>query len=86
MPCEQALFGQGLFELPGRIQHHLDDALDLAVSGNESANVQAESPGADKESNWLPANAGPFTLQLRMYLPKPEALEGPYGPPPVIKA
>lgn len=54
--------------------------------GSLTIYIQAESPGAEKESNWLPANAGPFSLQMRMYLPKPEALEGPYAPPPVQKA
>ncbi len=31
--------------------------------------IQHESPGADKESNWLPAPTGEFTLMLRMYWP-----------------
>ena len=60
--------------------------LQLGDDGSLTLYIQAESHGADKESNWLPANAGPFALQMRMYLPKPEALEGPYAPPPVTKA
>ena len=35
--------------------------------------IQHASPGAAKESNWLPAPEGPFALALRMYWPKPEA-------------
>jgi hypothetical protein len=34
--------------------------------------VQKDSPGKDKESNWLPAPNGPFVVALRMYNPKPE--------------
>ena len=31
---------------------------------------QNESPGADKEANWLPAPKGPFNLTMRLYAPK----------------
>lgn len=52
--------------------------------GSLTIYIQHESPGRAKEPNWLPAPAGPFSLQFRMYLPKPEALEDPlYLPPPV---
>jgi hypothetical protein len=46
---------------------------------------QNESPGKDKEANWLPAPKGPFNLLLRMYAPKSEALIGKWNPPPVTK-
>ena len=38
--------------------------------------IQNESPGIDKESNWLPAPKGPFQMFLRLYWPKPDALNG----------
>lgn len=38
--------------------------------------IQSESPGAEKQSNWLPAPKGPFWLVMRLYWPKPEATEG----------
>jgi hypothetical protein len=38
--------------------------------------VQNESPGKDNEANWLPAPKGPFSMIMRRYRPKPEALEG----------
>jgi hypothetical protein len=44
---------------------------------------QNESPGADKEANWLPAPKGPFNLTMRLYAPKSEALTGKWNPPPV---
>ena len=47
--------------------------------------VQNESPGADREANWLPAPAGPFTVFMRIYWPKPEALEGSWQPPKLTK-
>ena len=47
--------------------------------------VQNESPGADKEANWLPAPDGPFTVFMRIYWPKPEALDGTWQPPKLVK-
>ena len=46
---------------------------------------QNESPGPEKEPNWLPAPKGPFTLTMRLYAPKSEALTGKWNPPPVVK-
>src|SRR5271165_395024 len=46
---------------------------------------QNASPGADKEANWLPAPKGPFTLTMRLYAPKMEALTGKWNPPPVVR-
>jgi hypothetical protein len=46
---------------------------------------QTESPGKDKEWNWLPAPKGPFNLTMRLYAPKSEALTGKWNPPAVVK-
>jgi hypothetical protein len=48
--------------------------------------IQNESPGADKEANWLPAPKGPFTMFMRLYWPKDEALEGKWTAPPLKRA
>ncbi|MGR8960997.1 DUF1254 domain-containing protein [Rhizobium leguminosarum] len=48
--------------------------------------VQNESPGKDKEANWLPAPKGPFFVAMRLYWPKPEALDGTWKQPPMTKA
>jgi hypothetical protein len=45
--------------------------------------IQNESPGKDKEANWLPAPKGPFSVIMRLYLPKQEALEGKWTAPPL---
>lgn len=47
---------------------------------------QNESPGKDKEANWLPAPKAPFNLTMRLYAPKSDALTGKWNPPPVTKA
>jgi hypothetical protein len=44
--------------------------------------IQNESPGKDKESNWLPAPKGPFVMAMRLYWPKEEATEGKWTAPP----
>ena len=45
--------------------------------------VQNESPGKDKEANWLPAPKGPFPMILRLYWPKAAALDGKWTAPPL---
>lgn len=57
------------------------DALKFNPDGSLDLYVQTESPGADRESNWLPApKAGPLGLTLRLYAPKPQALDGRWTP------
>jgi hypothetical protein len=53
--------------------------------GSLTLYFQNESPGKDKEANWLPAPKGAFNLTMRLYSPKPEALTGRWNPPPVIR-
>jgi hypothetical protein len=54
------------------------------VDGSLTIHVQSESPGPDKESNWLPApqNAD-FSLYIRTYWPKQEVLDGSWMPPKI---
>ena len=47
--------------------------------------VQNTSPGADKEANWLPSPPGDFTVFMRLYWPKTEALDGTWQPPKLVK-
>jgi hypothetical protein len=59
------------------------------ADGSLTLYIQNKSPGADKESNWLPAPNGPIYLVLRLYWPKvepPSILpvgEGTWQPPDV---
>lgn len=45
--------------------------------------IQNESPGKDKEANWLPAPKGRFAVYLRLYWPAVEALNGTWKTPPL---
>jgi len=47
--------------------------------------IQKNTPGKDRETNWLPAPQGPFYLVMRLYGPEAEALEGKWVPPKVEK-
>lgn len=54
--------------------------------GSVTLYLQNESPGKDKESNWLPAPHDKFVLMLRMYWPKeqdPSIIDGSWKVPPV---
>jgi len=56
------------------------------ADGSVDLYIQHESPGPDKESNWLPAPAGKFILMLRMYWPSessPSILDDTWTIPPV---
>ncbi|WP_298447093.1 DUF1254 domain-containing protein [uncultured Marinobacter sp.] len=47
--------------------------------------IQNESPGKDKESNWLPAPKGPFATYMRLYWPAEAALDGSWTQPTLLK-
>ena len=56
--------------------------------GSTDLYIQHESPGKDKESNWLPAPSGDFVLMLRMYWPNeadPTILNGSWTIPAAKK-
>jgi hypothetical protein len=62
------------------------------ADGSLTLYIQKDSPGKDKEANWLPAPDGPIYLVMRLYWPKdtpPSILppgEGTWNPPPVTLA
>ena len=58
-------------------KYNADGSLDLYF--------QNESPGGNKEANWLPAPKGAFNLCMRLYAPKSDALTGKWNPPPITK-
>jgi hypothetical protein len=53
------------------------------ADGTITIYIQNQSPGKDKESNWLPAPDGPFSTFLRLYWPKETALDGTWKQPPL---
>ena len=64
------------------------DKLVTNADGSVDLYLQAESPGKDKEANWLPAPKGKFVLVMRIYVPRktaPSILDGSWTPPPVTR-
>jgi hypothetical protein len=60
--------------------------------GSLTLYIQKDSPGADKQANWLPAPNGPIYLVMRLYWPRPEPPsilppgEGTWQPPALVQA
>jgi len=59
------------------------DKLKLNPDGSLDLYIQHESPGKDKEANWLPAPKDDFSLILRLYWPMKAVLDGTWLPPGV---
>ncbi|WP_336518053.1 DUF1254 domain-containing protein [Pollutibacter soli] len=53
------------------------------ADGGITIYIQNTTPGKTKESNWLPAPDGPFSVIMRLYLPKEEAIIGKWHAPPM---
>jgi hypothetical protein len=58
-------------------------ALQHDSDGGITLHVQHDSPGAARESNWLPCPATPFGLTFRTYLPQEPIRTGRWTAPPV---
>lgn len=61
------------------------DKMEHDANGDLTIYIQHETPGADRESNWLPAPDCPFYLCLRLYNARTEALNFDWVPPAVQK-
>jgi hypothetical protein len=73
----------------GRFSLGSDNEMKKNADGSFTMYLQANSPGKDLESNWLPAPNGPLYLLLRNYAPVPEAVEALRNPtaspmPPIV--
>ena len=97
LPPVNAFWSLTMYELPqsllvaNPLQRYLINSPMLPslvpdTDGGYTFSIQNTSPGADKESNWLPAPKGPFMLVLRLYWPKPDALNGVWKAPQPVKA
>jgi len=62
------------------------------ADGSLTLYIQKDSPGAEKEANWLPAPDGPIYLVMRLYWPKAEPPSilppgsGSWQPPAIVVA
>ena len=94
LPPVNAFWSLTLYELPARllvanpINRYLINSsmlpnLKRDTDSGLTVHVQHESPGKERESNWLPAPNGPFAIALRLYWPRPDALEGKWTKPPL---
>lgn len=52
-----------------------------SADGSLTLYASAQSPGADKEANWLPAPDGPFSLYIRAYWGEQPILDSSWQPP-----
>jgi hypothetical protein len=60
--------------------------LNFNEDGSRDLYIQKDSPGADREANWLPSPGGDFAPFMRLYWPNekfPSILDGSWMPPPV---
>jgi len=62
------------------------DRLAINPDGSLDIYIQHDSPGKDKESNWLPAPKESFNVILRIYWPKQDLLERRWTPPGIQRA
>lgn len=96
LPPVNAFWSLTMYELPASLlvanpmQRYLINSPMLSSlvpdpDGGYTFYVQNASPGVDKESNWLPAPKGPFQMVLRLYWPKPDALNGTWQPPKAVR-
>ena len=53
--------------------------------GSLTLYIQNSPPESAKQPNWLPAPPGPFTVFMRLYWPKDDALDGTWEPPKLVK-
>lgn len=79
------MYDEDGFQVPNPINRFAigdRDKLNFNADGSLDIYVQADSPGADKEANWLPAPKSEFQPTMRIYSPRPEVLGGTWSPPP----
>jgi hypothetical protein len=51
------------------------------ADGGLTLYIQNDSPGQDRQANWLPAPTGPFAMYMRLYWPDQPALDGSWTAP-----
>jgi hypothetical protein len=62
------------------------DDLKFNEDGSLDIFIQNQSPGGDRESNWLPSPArGVLGVTMRLYSPMAQVIDGRWAPPPIRK-
>jgi len=94
LPPARSFWSLSMYKLPEQLFIH--NPIDRFTIGDRTGGVaygedgsltvymQHESPGPERESNWLPGPDGRFSVTLRIYWPEPEAL-APLWVPPALK-
>jgi hypothetical protein len=97
LPPVNAFWSVTMYDLPDRflVANPLDrylinspmlPQLQMDPDGGLTIHIQHKSPGKEKGANWLPAPKGPFFMSMRLYHPKPEALNGQWKEPKVQRS
>jgi hypothetical protein len=93
-PPADAFWSMTLYDIEGYL---VDNPLDRYAIGDRSGMepnpdgsltiyIQGESPGKEKEANWLPApKSGPFKVALRLYAPQESVLNEDWVPPGLVR-
>lgn len=84
--CSITLYDQDGFQVPNPLDRFAlgdRDALRFSEDGSLDVRIRPESPGGEDGANWLPSAPGRFDPTMRLYHPRPEALDGRWEPPAV---
>jgi hypothetical protein len=82
------LYNRHILFYPNRLNRYaLGDRSRLRrdPGGGLTITVSHRAPPAARRSNWLPAPAGAFSLYLRLYEPRPAALDHKWMPPSIVR-
>jgi hypothetical protein len=94
LPPVNAFWSLTMYELPASllvenplhrylINSPMLPGLKRDADGGFTLHLQHDSPGKEREANWLPAPKGPFFAAMRLYWPKEAALDGSWQAPPL---
>jgi hypothetical protein len=96
LPPVNAFWSLTLYELPSSllsanplnrylINSPMLPGLKSDADGGVTLYIQHADPGPEEQANWLPSPTGPFFMAMRLYWPKPEALDGRWTAPPLVQ-